>query len=57
MGFGVLGLQKYFRFLAPANQKCRHLVCIGGRARDALPGGVSGMCHHGVRFRANREIL
>jgi hypothetical protein len=49
--------EKYFRFLAPAHQKCRHLVAVRGKAHDALPGGVSGMCHNHVRFRANREIL
>jgi hypothetical protein len=49
--------QKYFRFLAPHTHFAAIWCPVGVRARDALPGGVSGMWHHGIRFRANREIL
>ena len=45
------------RFSPPPTKSAAIWSLCGGRARDALPGGVSGMCHHRARFRANREIL
>ena len=43
---------------SPPPTKIALIGCAGKkRARDALPGGVSGMWPYRARFRVNREIL
>ena len=45
------------RFSPPPTKSALSCRLYGERARDALPGGVSGMGPYRARFRANREIL
>ena len=44
-------------FSPPPTKSAAIWSLCGARSRDALPGGVSGMCHHHVRFRAMRQNM
>jgi len=45
------------RFSPPPTKIAMGGSLMGGRTRDALSGGVSGICHQYTRFRANPGIL